>query len=48
MLIALNLFFRALLWPIEMATLVGSPSSAGAVEGQTDPAATVEGLVALS
>src|SRR6202011_6168967 len=47
MLIALNLFRSVLLRPTELAAQVSPPSSAGAVQGQTDPAATVESLVAL-
>src|SRR5260370_28359388 len=47
MLMNQNLFRSVLLWPTEVAPLVGSPSRAGAVEGQADPAAIVEGFVAL-
>src|SRR5271167_914247 len=47
MLIAQDLFRSILLRPTELAALVGSPSRAGAVEGQTDPAAIIKGLVAL-
>src|SRR5271155_1279403 len=47
MLIALNLFGSILLRATEVTAMVGSPSRAGAVDGQTDPAAVVEGLVAL-
>src|SRR6516165_7533940 len=47
MLIAQNLFRRVLLWPTEVAALVGSPSRSGAVDGQTDPAAIVKGFVAF-
>ena len=42
-----NLFRSVLLWPTQVAPLVGSPSRAGAVEGQADPAAIIKGLVAL-
>jgi hypothetical protein len=47
MLIAQDLFRSVLLRPTEVAALVGSPSCTGAVDGQPDPAAVVEGLVAL-
>jgi len=47
MLIAQDLFRSVLLRPTEGATLLGSPTRAGAVEGQADPAAIIKGLVAL-
>src|SRR5438552_2620125 len=47
MLIAQELFRSVLLRPTEGATLLGSPTRAGAVDGQTDPAAIIKGLVAL-
>src|SRR5580658_557711 len=47
MLIAQDLFRSVLLWPTEGATLLGSPTRAGAVEGQADPAAIIKSLVAL-
>src|SRR4029077_5369105 len=47
MLIAEDLFLRVALRSTEVAALLGPPSRTGAVEGQTDPAAIVEGLVAL-
>src|SRR5260370_15875915 len=47
MLIALNLFLGIPPWAAERTALLGPPSRTGAVDGQTDPAAIVEGLVAL-
>src|SRR5260370_4177154 len=47
MLIAQDLFRGVLLWPAEVAALVGSPSRTGAVDGKTDPAAIVKGFVAF-
>ena len=47
MLIAQDLFCSVLFRPTEGATLLGSPTRAGAVEGQADPAAIIKGLVAL-
>jgi hypothetical protein len=47
MLIAQNLFRSVLLWPTEIAAMVGSPSRTGAVEGQADPATIIKSLVAL-
>jgi len=47
MLIAKDLLRRVLLWPTEVTAPVSPPSRAGAVEGQTDPAAIIKGLVAL-
>src|SRR5882724_4287120 len=47
MLMTQNLFRSVLLWPTQVAPLVGSPSRAGAVEGQADPAAIIKGLIAL-
>jgi hypothetical protein len=46
-LIALNLFGLVLLRPTELAALLSPPSRARAVDGQTDPAAVVESLIAL-
>src|SRR5258708_34125575 len=47
MLLAVNLFLGIPHWAGERTTLLGPPSRTGAVDGQTDPAAIVEGLVAL-
>ena len=47
MLIAQELFRSVVLRPTEGATLLGSPTRAGAIEGQADPAAIIKGLVAL-
>src|SRR5260370_42715676 len=47
MLIALNLFLGIPPWAAERTTLLGPPSRTGAVDGQTDPPAIVEGLVTL-
>src|ERR1700730_2509770 len=47
MLIAQNLFRSVQLRTTELAAPVGSPSRAGTVQGQADPAAIVKGLVAL-
>src|SRR5258708_2504925 len=47
MLVALNLFLGIPPWAAERTALLGPPSRTGAVDGQTDPAAIVEGLVAL-
>src|SRR5258708_33811716 len=47
MLITEDLFLRVALRPTEVAALVGPPSRTGAIDGQTDPAAVVESLVAL-
>src|ERR1700675_674035 len=47
MLIAKNLFLGIPDGAAERTALLGPPSRTGAVEGQTDPAVIVEGLVAL-
>ena len=47
MLIALNLFLGIPAWAAERTALLGPPSRTGAVQGQTDPAAIIKGLVAL-